>query len=290
MNWLDIQGNQVLLPDRPRAIIHFLGGAFIAAAPNITYRWLLEELAYQDYLIIATPFVNTFDHWTIARDVLRRFERCLVSLEERELRGLSLPIYGLGHSMGCKVHLLMGSAYDLDRAGNVLMAFNNFEAKRSIPFLDKAIDGVKTVMGPTNNLNSLGNSLSSGLRNLGINMPIDLPSNLEVEFTPAPDETLRLIERDYCVDRNLLVKFRNDDLDQTRALAMALDLRFPGGTTIQRLPGNHLTPLGQDVRWQIGAEFSAIDAMGQWVKQEFYRDLNQLKQEILAWMNPLSIG
>ncbi|MCZ8057546.1 MAG: DUF1350 family protein, partial [Microcystis sp. LE19-12.2C] len=42
MNWQEIAGNWVFLPRRPRGIIHFLGGAFVAAAPNITYRWLLE--------------------------------------------------------------------------------------------------------------------------------------------------------------------------------------------------------------------------------------------------------
>lgn len=260
MDWQDIQGNLVLLPPRPRAIIHFLGGAFLAAAPNVTYRLLLEALANQGYVIIATPFVNTFDHRAIAAEVLRRFERCLVVLLDNQLRGRYLPLYGLGHSMGCKVHLLIGSDYEVERAGNILLAFNNFEAKRSIPFLDRVIETVQPLVGPT--------------------------VNLDVEFTPSPGELLALVRDRYCVRRNLLVKFRTDELDQTRSLAPVLETKFAGMVSVQRLPGNHLTPLGQDVQWQAGQEFSALDAIGQWMRQEFFRDLNRLQEEILTWLAP----
>src|SRR3712207_8300559 len=34
----------VLIPPRPKGIVHFLGGAFVATAPHVTYRWLLEQL------------------------------------------------------------------------------------------------------------------------------------------------------------------------------------------------------------------------------------------------------
>lgn len=47
---------------QPGAIIHFLGGAFVAAAPHLTYRWLLEALYQEGYAVISTPFINTFDH------------------------------------------------------------------------------------------------------------------------------------------------------------------------------------------------------------------------------------
>lgn len=263
MDWQEIFGNWVLIPrrvqGRPRGIIHFLGGAFIAAAPHLTYRWLLEELAAAGYVIIATPFVNTFDHSAIAEDVLFRFDRGLRQLSDRSGLPLGLPIYGIGHSMGCKVHLLISSEFEaVERAGNILIAFNNFEAKRSIPFLDQAIASLAPVLSPV--------------------------VNLDVEFTPTPAQTLKLVEDFYGVPYNLLIRFRTDELDQTRSLLGVLEAKFPNTTSLQRLPGNHLTPLGQDVRWQAGKDFSALDAMGQWMKQEFYRDLNRLKQEILSWL------
>ena len=70
MDWLEIAGNWVLIPRKPLGIIHFLGGAFVATLPHITYRRLLEFLAQQGYVVIATPFVNTFEHTTIAENVL----------------------------------------------------------------------------------------------------------------------------------------------------------------------------------------------------------------------------
>ncbi|MEM9771720.1 MAG: DUF1350 family protein, partial [Cyanobacteria bacterium P01_D01_bin.73] len=136
--WQEINGNWVLLPPRPIALIHFLGGAFIAAAPQFTYRWLLEHLADQGYAIIATPFVNTFDHWTIARDVFTEFEQTRDRLYRLgKLRRSTLPVYGLGHSMGCKLHLLLGSAMSVERAGNMFISFNNFPATRAVPLMDQ---------------------------------------------------------------------------------------------------------------------------------------------------------
>ncbi|MGL5806657.1 MAG: DUF1350 family protein, partial [Xenococcaceae cyanobacterium] len=55
------------------------------------------------------------------------------------------------------------------------------------------------------------------------------------------------------------------------------------------LPGNHLTPLSQNFNWETGKVFTPFDAIGQWFKQEFSRDLQRLKQEILRWLNPVGI-
>ncbi|HEY9652902.1 MAG TPA: DUF1350 family protein, partial [Coleofasciculaceae cyanobacterium] len=33
--------------------------------------------------------------------------------------------------------------------------------------------------------------------------------------------------------------------------------------------------------------FTPFDAIGQWMKQEVYRDLNRLQREILRWLNPV---
>ncbi|MDY7022609.1 MAG: DUF1350 family protein, partial [Cyanobacteriota bacterium] len=62
MEWIEVSKNWVLIPPRPKAIVHFLGGAFVAAAPQVTYRWLLEAIAQQGYVVIATPFINTLNH------------------------------------------------------------------------------------------------------------------------------------------------------------------------------------------------------------------------------------
>lgn len=252
MIWQEVSGNWILVPPQPIAIIHFLGGAFVSAAPSVTYRWLLENLARQGYLIVATPFINTFDHEVIAEDVLITLGQAMRYLHNRVLINLSpLPIYGLGHSMGCKVHLLINSLWEVERAGNIYLSFNNYPAKRSIPFLEQMVQ-----FSPA----------------------------FDVEFTPSPEATLRLIDDLYPVPNNLLIKFRNDTIDQTRPLSEVLVRRFPERTQVQILQGSHTTPIAQDISWQPGASFTPLDAIGQFVKQEFYRDLNQLLNNLLTWL------
>jgi len=253
MDWKEIQGNWVLIPRNPIGIIHFLGGAFVATAPHLTYRWLLEQLAEKGYVVIATPFVNTLDHIAIAKSVLLNFDRVIERLHDLEaLRKRYLPIYGLGHSMGCKLHLLIGSLLSVERAGNILISFNNYAARDAISLVEQ------------------------------------FNTTFAIEFTPSPLETNKLVQERYNVRRNLLIKFSNDTLDQSAALKEILQQRFPEMVTAQTLPGSHVTPLGQDVKWQPGASFTPIDALGQWFKQEVYRDLNQLKRAMLLWLNPLS--
>lgn len=255
MQWQEVAGNWGIIPPNPVGIVHFLGGAFVAAAPHVTYRWLLEALASQGYAAIATPFVNTFDHTAIARSVLNNFEITLERLQNKTSLGKRyLPIYGLGHSMGCKLHLLIGSLYDVERAGNILISYNNYPASKAVPFIEQ----------------------------------FKMTPALNIEFTPSPQETDDLVYQNYEIRRNLLIKFANDTIDQTTNLHQILQSRFPGMTALQMLPGSHITPLGQEVKWQLGKEFTPFDAVGQWMKQEFiYRDLNLLKKELLRWLNPM---
>ncbi|PSB56319.1 DUF1350 family protein [Chamaesiphon polymorphus] len=254
MDWQEISGNWVYIPRQPRAVIHFLGGAFVAAAPHLTYRLLLEDLAKQGYVIMATPFINTFDHRAIASEVYNRFEDTLELLQKRRyLPTDNLPIYGLGHSMGCKLHLLIGSMYDVDRAGNILISFNNFSARDAVPLMGQ------------------------------------MPVEFNMEFSPNPQETLKLIAEYYDVPQNLIVKFSNDTLDQSYTLGQTLKQIFPGQISTLTINGSHVTPLGQDFQWQLNPQiFTPFDAIGQWFKQEVHRDLHQLRREILDWLEPVA--
>ncbi|PAX45660.1 DUF1350 family protein [Brunnivagina elsteri] len=279
MEWKEISGNWVLIPPKPSGIIHFLGGAFVATAPQITYRLLLEALAEEGYIVIATPFVNTFDHNAIAKQVLLNFERALVRLEERGILGNGyFPIYGIGHSMGCKLHLLIGSNFSVERAGNIFMSFNNFAASEAVPLIEQFNTAI------TNN--PLANRIFAN--KIFANNKISPNHSFAVDFTPSPPQTNDLIREYYNVRRNLLVKFTNDNIDQSVGLSDILAERFAEMVALQILPGNHITPLGQEMKWQAGQDFNPFDAFGQWFKQEVYRDLNQLKRTILLWLNPLS--
>ncbi|NEO28212.1 MAG: DUF1350 domain-containing protein, partial [Kamptonema sp. SIO4C4] len=164
MNWQDISGNWVVIPRNPSGIIHFLGGAFVATLPHVSYRCLLEELAQQGYAVVATPFLNTFDHFAIARNVLNNFENTLTRLRQKRLLTAGyLPTYGLGHSMGCKLHLLIGSLFDVKRDGNILISFNNYPLEQSIPFADQ----------------------------------LQLTPTFKLEFTPSPQEMMEIVGKEY---------------------------------------------------------------------------------------------
>ena len=252
MNWEEVAGSSVLLPSQPKALIHFLGGAFVATAPQVTYSWLLEALAAEGYAIIATPFINDLNHSAIAQRALNRFE---TTYQRLGLFRRYLPIYGLGHSMGCKLHLLINSLYDVNRSGNLLISYNNYPAKQAVPFVEQ--------------LNSL--------------------VEFDLEFTPSPERTYDLVRNDYKETRTLLVRFQNDTIDQTQDLKPILEELNPNLVSYLQLSGNHLTPVNpKEWNWQPGNNFSPLDALGQWVKQQFYSDITQLKKEILRWLDPIN--
>ena len=255
MSWQEFSGGSVYLPPQEIVgMVHFLGGAFVATAPQLSYRSFLEQIGSAGFAIVATPFLNTFDHLTIAREVLNRFETICDRLHAMDALGKRyLPIYGIGHSMGCKLHLLIGSLFNVERAGNILISFNNYPVTKAIPFGEQ----------------------------------IPVTEALDLEFTPNPEETKNLIIQDYKIARNLLIKFRNDTIDQTKILELSLQKRFPNTVATRIIKGNHLTPLGQDLPWQTGEVFSPLDAIAQWFKQGLSGELNSLRSEVLMWLNPV---
>jgi alpha-beta hydrolase superfamily lysophospholipase len=72
--------------------------------------------------VIATPYASGFDRFFIADEVQFKFDRCLRNMVEPVN---DLPTFGVGHSLGSVIHLLIGSRYAVQRSGNILMAFNN---------------------------------------------------------------------------------------------------------------------------------------------------------------------
>jgi len=176
--WLSVRGCDVLLPESgaPRAILHFVGGAFAGAAPQALYGAFLESLGADGFAIVATPcnLLVGLNHYAAAAEVAARWEAVsadLPSLLQPELmrsagtaaakRALP-PVFGVGHSLGAKILVLLAagmteaptasvraaaSAAGAEGAGagplgqrvaNVLISYNNFPAARSVPMLQQA--------------------------------------------------------------------------------------------------------------------------------------------------------
>ncbi|KAI3951888.1 hypothetical protein MKW92_043747 [Papaver armeniacum] len=267
-DWTEIEGAWVLRPKNspPTSVVHFIGGIFVGAAPQLTYRYFLECLSEKGILVIATPYASGFDHFFIADEVQFKFDRCLRLLHDTVN---DLPTFGVGHSLGSLIHLLIASRYAVQRNGNVLMSFNNKEASLAIPLFSPVIVPMAQGFGPV-----LSQLTSSPTVRLGAEMAMKQLQNLSPpllkqvmplveqlpplymdlvkgreDFIPRPEETRKLIKSYYGVSRNLLVKFKDDAIDETSALANVLSSDSTISSlldmSIRSLPGDHGLPLQQ---------------------------------------------
>jgi hypothetical protein len=196
---------------RPRGLIEFIGGSYLAATPQLSYRRLLEALAARGWRIHAWSYVPGFDHQAQSNAACRLFRQ----VREQQAGPADATLIRLGHSLGCKLHLL---APDGGRRcdGLVALSFNNFSAERSIPFLAE-----------------LGQQF-----------------RFRSEFSPSPEETLLQIGSSYRQARNLLVRFSRDTIDQSGRLIDVLQARAGDASTLVELPGDHLTPASGGLRKQ----------------------------------------
>uniref|UniRef100_M1BVA4 Uncharacterized protein n=2 Tax=Solanum tuberosum TaxID=4113 RepID=M1BVA4_SOLTU len=131
---------------KPKAIIKFVGGAFIGAVPEVTYSYLLENLAREGYLIICVPYNVTFDHAQVTRQVFERFHACFDSILASGLpdSGFSaaeivdLPLYSVGHSNGALIQALVGSYFcEKIPKANVIISYNNRPASEAVPYFEQ---------------------------------------------------------------------------------------------------------------------------------------------------------
>ncbi|KAI7724604.1 hypothetical protein M8C21_015465 [Ambrosia artemisiifolia] len=267
-DWQEVDGAWVLRPknSKPMAVVHFVGGIFVGAAPQLTYRLFLERLSEKGVLVVATPYASGFDYFFIADEVQFKYDRCLRSLPETVQ---DLPSFGIGHSLGSVIHLLIGSRYAVQRCGNIYMSFNNKDASMAVPLFSPVLFPVAQSIGPI-----LSQIASSPTFRMGTEMTIKNLENLSPpimkqvmplleqlaplymdlangreNFSPKPEETRRLIKSYYGISRNLLIKFKDDTIDETPVLAQVLSSEAAISSvldmSIRSLPGDHVLPLQQ---------------------------------------------
>ena len=235
-HWRKLGNIWALWPTQPSAIIEMIGGTYLAVGPQITYGRLLEGIVKQGIAVHAWTYVPTLDHQFQAREAWQAFRQARESLLQR-LGIRRLGTLRLGHSLGCKLHLLAPDGGRSCRA-MVALSFNNFAADRSIPLL-------------------------KDLAQLGI----------ETGFSPSPRETLRLVRESYIQERNLVVKFGSDALDQSSELLSSLRSRHRDSSCSWHLPGNHLTPASAGLRRQL---------LGDWAEDTRRKRTIELLQEAIS--------
>ncbi|WP_269605105.1 DUF1350 family protein [Prochlorococcus marinus] len=201
-------------PSRPVGLVEIIGGSYISIKPEVTYKRLISGLLQKNFAVHSWSYIPNFDHQLQSNHAWKQFRQSRKILEKRV--GCIPKSIRLGHSLGCKLHLL---APDAGRNCNGLVAisFNNFKADKSIPFLRK------------------------------MSQKLDFQS----EFSPSPAETLNLVREHYEQINNLLIKFKNDNLDQNDLLLKSLNARPSDNSKIMQLDGNHLTPVSIGLREKI---------------------------------------
>ena len=198
-------------PSKPVGLIEIIGGSYISIKPEVTYKRLISGFLQRNFAVHSWSYIPNFDHQSQANNAWKQFRLSRNILKKRV--GLIKKSIRLGHSLGCKLHLL---APDGGRncSGLVAISFNNFKADKSIPMFRK---------------------MSKRL-------------NFQTEFSPSPIETLNLIKEHYEQVNNLLIRFKNDNLDQNNLLLKSLKERDSDKSEIVQLDGNHLTPVSLGLR------------------------------------------
>lgn len=111
----------------PKAVVHFLGGAFVGAAPHISYRYMLEDIADNGYIVVTTPYNLIFNYVMLCANVVQDSRAAMSRVPA------GLPTIGVGHSCGSLLHTLLPVLYpeESPRLANVLVSWNNQPAEIS---------------------------------------------------------------------------------------------------------------------------------------------------------------
>ncbi|XP_068657953.1 uncharacterized protein [Aristolochia californica] len=311
---------------KPRAIIKFLGGAFVGAAPEATYSHLISLLAKEGFLIVSVPYGVTFDHAQATKEVFERFHACMdmlytCGLPHANIRPddlIHLPFYSVGHSNGALLQLLTGSYFtEKIPKANVIISFNNRPASEAVPYFEQFGPVVSQMMpiveaSPFYEIarSTSGDAWKAIFDTAGaliqqydqealvsLTKFLDqLPSVMSQvtkgvsEFKPTPSENRDCFKCSYNVPYTLLVKFNFDNIDQTDMMEEILKPRVESiGGTLKKvsLPGNHLTPCIQDIQWQVGDVYTPADAVAQVLKTLTLNDTKVLATIVVNWLSEL---
>eukprot|EP00636_Phaeomonas_parva_P003374 CAMPEP_0118867394 /NCGR_PEP_ID=MMETSP1163-20130328/11013_1 /TAXON_ID=124430 /ORGANISM="Phaeomonas parva, Strain CCMP2877" /LENGTH=480 /DNA_ID=CAMNT_0006801803 /DNA_START=79 /DNA_END=1521 /DNA_ORIENTATION=- len=256
-DWEDIGGNLVLRPpegQEARAVVHFLGGAFVGATPSLAYRYLLKRLAAEGFVIVATPYKLEFDYLSICDAVIERFDAAALPLAQEYG---AIPVVGVGHSCGALLQSLITSLFpETPRVGNVLISWNNRPAAEAVPGFETTIIPLsKALFAESRAAKDLRKRIAQTRRRSFMFVesalkqgllptvwrkelyPLvcqaddaisQLPSLLKEvaegkrEFTPDPSQTRILLRKLYRARRTLVLGFDDDTIDESEVVVSCL--------------------------------------------------------------------
>jgi hypothetical protein len=229
----------------PKAVVHFLGGAFVGAAPHISYRYMLEDIADNGYIVVTTPYNLIFNYVTLCANVVQDSRAAMSRVPA------GLPTIGVGHSCGSLLHTLLPVLYpeESPRIANVLVSWNNRPAAEAIPQFEEVVIPFVNALLDTNDASTLlRDTVRRGLEQAdetaremaksplaplavqtellpltkeGLKIVEQIPGLLEMvhegerEFLPTVDRVAELLRACYPVPASLVVSFNDDSLDES---------------------------------------------------------------------------
>jgi len=251
--WQAIAGCQVLLPrSQPTLLLQFTGAAFVSTAPLPFYRGFLEHLSHEtSAAIVVTPYTAVHDLDASAESAATSFEAVLQELLEREVSSLrDLPVYSLGHSLGCVIALLIMEKRS--RAGAVLISFTQraildmmpvplpslpengkplaaalgqvLDVASGEPRVTQGFATVGTILGLASNLFAKGKAevalvqttmQSAGTLLSQASLLLNDIASGSCKVRPTRMELAERLRRNVRVQRTLLVEFSDDAFDET---------------------------------------------------------------------------
>jgi len=322
--WKQEGASHMLYPPdgvKHKGVVHFLGGAFVGAAPHLSYRYLLEDIADQGYIIVSTPYNLIFNYVNMCACIVRDSRDAMSRVPA------DLPVFGVGHSCGSLMHTLLPVLFpqECPRVANVLVSWNNKPAKEAIPQFDEVVvPFVKTLLDDNpaatelraslvrtfeqaeNTAKDLASSqftplaLESEVLPLtrqGLKIVEQIPELLEQvnagerEFIPSAVDVANLLRSSYPVRRSLLVSFDDDAIDETDSLEALLRLApgaaaVTGGVERVRLTGSHVTPLTQDVFIDTPLDsFDPLLPLRRLARQEILRPVDAVNKKVVPFLN-----
>ncbi|KAI7752973.1 hypothetical protein M8C21_026714 [Ambrosia artemisiifolia] len=281
---------------KPKAIIKFLGGAFIGAVPEVTYSYLLGLLANEGYLIISVPYNVTFDHSQAAREVYERFHLCLNSILTSGLPDdgllaselVDLPLYSVGHSNGALLQVLSGSYFsDKLPKANAIISYNNRPATEAVPYFEQLGPLVSQLMPvvEASPVSSMAKGAADAWKAL-----LDTAQAMTPDYDPEARVSLdKFVDQLPSVFNQ--VKFNVDAIDETDLLEETLRPRVEAiGGTLEKvsLSGNHITPCIQEPKLQVGEVYTPADAIAQGLKNLSLNETKIMARTIVDWFSSIS--
>lgn len=273
----------------PSCLLVFIGGAGLGTFPQLAYNEFLTRLSGRLHAaVITAPYQVGLDHFALSKRTGDLIRRAILHLEEDPARLYSpnLPTYCLAHSLGCKLASIYMAATGQEFEGIGFISFNNFGFANTINMVRQFADEIQK----STKFSSPGRIDSKAL-NTFFNMAENLMGSLNIDFTPSPSETERVISLKYEPERQRktrLFVFDNDNMDSSESFlgACRINEKGPG---VSRLPGNHMTP----VFFQLGldnlpeeARYMAGDTLGDFQNVSFGNvdDLNSLVDEVCGFI------